>query len=265
MPGGTPGGTAAFATGAERVAVGHVPRRRSAGRAARRFWGGRSPIGKHFGAGDERVVVVGVVADGKYASLHEAPQPFLYRPFAQSYSPAATVHMRIPRGASAALSALRTGVRELDRALPLAATGTLEERLGASMLLQRTAALLLALFGLSGLALAAVGIYGSTAYWVSQRTREIGIQMALGASPRQVVRDILSQGVGLALGGAVLGLIVAGGASRLVSALLFGAKPVDPALFAAILLLIVAVGLVASTIPARRAASIAPAAALRSE
>jgi putative ABC transport system permease protein len=175
-----------------------------------------------------------------------------------------TLLVRTAGDPEAILPALRREAKALDPDLPVTAV-PMEEFLGTALLPQRVAATLLGIFGLLGLALAAVGLYGVMAYTVSQRTREIGIRMALGARADDVRRMVVRQGMTLTLVGLGVGLVLALAATRLVSSLLFGISATDPLTFAAVVLILAAVASVASYVPARRATRVDPLAALRYE
>jgi macrolide transport system ATP-binding/permease protein len=230
---------------------------------ARRFWPGQDPIGKRIGQPDAWREVVGVAKDGKYASLGEEPKPYFYLPLAQSYSTDLTLHVRT--GNPAALQGdLRVLVHALDSDLPIRMV-TMDEHLGLSVLPQRIGATLLGVFGALGLILASVGLYGVLAYSVALRRREIGVRIALGAAAADVRRLVVGQALRLVIAGVVAGLLVAFAAGRLASSFLFGVGAADPLTFAGVPLLLGAVAVLASGLPAHRAARIDPMDALRSE
>jgi ABC-type antimicrobial peptide transport system permease subunit len=165
-----------------------------------------------------------------------------------------------PRGVLAAFTAV---VRGLDPGIPLSRIRTLTEHAGIDIGQERMIASLLAVFAVLALGLAAVGLYGVIAYTTQVRTREFGIRLALGALPADLLRSVLAQGAQLALAGLTLGLIVAAGASRLLSTLLFGVSPTDRPTFATIAVLLLVVALAASAAPARRAAKVDPISILK--
>jgi predicted permease len=234
---------------------------------ARRFWPGENPLGRRFRQGGPAAPlteVVGVVADGKYAGLNEAPQTYVVRPLAQDYTGTNTVVIRTDRELGGLLAAVRNEVRSLDPHLP-ASGKPLEERLAMPLLPVRVAASLLGSFGLLALALAAIGIYGVMSYAVSRRTREIGIRMALGAQASSVMRLTIFQGMTPVLIGVAVGLAAALGLTRLARSLLFGVSAADPATYAGVTALLTAVALLACYVPARRAAKVDPLVALRNE
>jgi len=237
---------------------------------ARRYWPGQDPLGKRLGQGSRvaplDLEVVGVVKDGKYVTLGEEPTPFFYVSFLQRYRADATLHVRAT-GADPGLlvAALRREVQALDPSLPIFDVKTMNDHLGLSLLPARIAAGFLGLFGFVALALAAMGIYGIMAFAVSQRTRELGVRLALGARPGDLLGMILKQGLRLAGLGLVLGLFAALALTRLASGLLYGISATDPATFVAIPAILAAVALLSSYIPARAAMATDPMAALRHE
>jgi ABC-type antimicrobial peptide transport system permease subunit len=156
-------------------------------------------------------------------------------------------------------------LRDLDPALPIAAVRTLEDVVEGSVARGRLTFLLLAAFAGTALLLAAIGLYGVIAYTVTQRTREIGIRLALGASPRRVLRQVLGQGLKLVVLGLILGALGAAGLTRLLASLLYQVSPADPLVFGGMALLLLAVALAAAWLPARRAAKVDPMVALRVE
>jgi macrolide transport system ATP-binding/permease protein len=235
---------------------------------ARRFWPGEDAVGRRFrfgGAESPMLEVVGVVEDGKYAKLNEAPQPFVCRPLAQSYSGANTVVVRTGKDVRQTLASVRRELQQLDPRLPTSSAKTLEERMALPLLPARVAASVLGSFGLLALALAAIGIYGVMSYAVARRTREIGIRVALGAQSSNVLRLVIGQGMTLAFVGVVVGVAAALALSRLAESLLFGVSAADPLTYVGVAALLTAVALLACYVPARRATRIDPVAALRQD
>jgi predicted permease len=235
---------------------------------AGRLWPGEDPIGKRvrFGGVDAPTrEVIGVARDARYKTLGEGPQPYLYRPVAQLYGSDLSLLVR-SQGDPALLSdAVRREVRALDSRLPLSRLATMDEHMGFALWWTRMGAALASVFGALALVLAAVGLYGVLAYSVSQRTREIGIRMALGARPGDVVRLVVGDGLRLGLAGVGVGLLAGVLLGRVMSSLLYGVGSADPATFAGLALLLCATALLASYVPARRAARVDPMVALRQD
>jgi macrolide transport system ATP-binding/permease protein len=236
---------------------------------ARRYWPDRDPLGQRIqmgGGGDPgtpSLEVVGVAADGKYVTLGEEPRPFFYLPLDQDHASSLTLLVRTTGDPAAALPALRAAIHEIDRDLPVYDAKSMSDHLALSLLPARMAGAVLGVFGLVALALAALGLYGVVSYSVSQQTREIGVRLALGARPRDVLRHIVAQGMRLTAIGIALGLVIAAAVARLLSSLLYGVSPSDPVTFGAVALLLAAVALLACYLPARRAAAVEPMVALR--
>ncbi|MBA3248656.1 MAG: ABC transporter permease [Pyrinomonadaceae bacterium] len=235
---------------------------------ARQLFPNEAAVGKRISYGDgdgPYTEVVGVAKDGKYVTLGERPHAFIYQPLRQQYNNHVTVFTRTRTPPSAAVPAIRSVMQSLDATLPIYDVKTLTEHMGLSLLPARAAAVLLGSFGVLALLLAALGLYGVISYMVAGRTREIGIRMALGAQARDVLWLIVRQGVRLALVGVCLGLAASLAATRFLSSLLYGVSASDPLTFGGIALLLVAVALLASYIPARRATKVDPMVALRYE
>jgi predicted permease len=230
---------------------------------ARRYFAGRSAIGgvMRFGAGPAKVV--GVARDGKYQSLTEAPRNYLYVPVEQFYRPDLVLHVRTAGDPSGMLPAVQQAVHRLDPALPLFDVRTIAEHRQGAVFLPRIAGTLLGLFGLLALVLAVVGLYGVVAFAIAQRTREIGLRMALGATREQVVRLVLRQGLIVTGIGAVIGLSLAALAAQALRTQLIGVSPFDPLSFGGMALLMLGVAAAACGIPALRASRLDPIRALR--
>ncbi len=209
--------------------------------------------------------IVGVAKDGKYWTIGEDPQPFVYRSLLRSYETYNTMIVRTEGSPQAMIGAIRGEVQKLDATLPLYDIKTIEEHMGVSLFPARVAATLLGSFGLLALLLATIGIYGVTAYSVAQRTRELGIRMALGASPLLVFQLVLKQGLRFALIGLGIGLTVAFAVTRLMESLLYGVSATDVLTFAGVSILLTLVVLFACFVPARRAMKVDPMVALRYE
>jgi predicted permease len=234
-------------------------------RMARRFWPGEDAIGRVVELGGYPREVVGVAADGKYGTLGEDPLAFMYLPQAQQYSYAMTFHVRTDGDPLSVLPAIREAVAQLDPNLPVYDVRSMEQHLGLSLLPARLAGTVLGIFGGLGLVLAAVGIYGVMAQAVSRRRREIGLRLALGARRDEVVGMVLRQGFMLALLGVSIALPVAFAASRLIRGLLYSNSTIDPFTYLSVPAILLGVALVATYLPARRAAAIEPMQALKSD
>jgi predicted permease len=241
--------------------------------AARQMWPNQDPLGKvlvhHLdrrGTSDSLrpMIVVGVAKDAKYAFLGEEPTGFVYVPMQQQYIPRTTIVARASGGRRLAAD-IRSLLASMNPNVPVVNAQTFEEYASLGLIPQRIAASVAGSLGVIGLLLAAIGIYGVTAYMVTSRTREIGIRIALGARRGSVVRMVLRQGMILTLIGAAIGLVLAAAASRLLGSLLFGVGPTDPISFAGAAMLFVVIGLAACYAPARRATEIDAMEALRYE
>ena len=230
---------------------------------AKKFWGDADPIGKSLLRGDERIEVVGLARDGKYVSISESPRPYVFYP--QLQNPDGV--MLLVRTSGEPMRMLEAVRREVAGVAPdwmMERPTTLNAHIGASLLPQRIAASLLGVFGVVALLLAAVGLYGVVAFAVAQRTREIGIRVALGAPSGDVLKLMLRQGMKLAGLGLLIGLPLAAGAAKLISSFLLGAGAADPFVFVIAAVALGAVTAIASYIPARRASRVDPMVALRS-
>jgi predicted permease len=234
---------------------------------ARKFWGTADPIGKRIsisGEGGPWLEVIGLARDGKYVSIAESPKPYVYYPQLQNPD-GITLHVRTTGDPKRLLTAVRREVSIVAPTWMIERPRTLEENMGASLLPQRIAAGILATFGVVVLLLAAVGLYGVVAFAVAQRTREIGIRVALGAQSTEVLRMMLRQGMTLAGLGLLVGLPLAIVAAKLVSGFLLGAGSTDAFVFVVAAATLAIVTLVASYVPARRASRVDPMEALRSQ
>jgi putative ABC transport system permease protein len=234
---------------------------------AKQFWPGQNPLGQkvRFGGEEKYWEVVGVARDGKYRTLGEAQRPFVYRALLQDDSTDRILIVRIAGDPRPVMGEIREIARQLDGKIPMLRLQTLEERTAISLLLPKTGAALFGLFGLLGLVLASVGLYGVISYTASQRTHEIGIRMALGARPRQILELIIRQGLTLAAFGIVVGLAGALAITRVLAVILYGVSAQDPVTFAGISLVLLFIAMLACYVPARRAMSVDPMVALRYE
>src|SRR3954470_23376455 len=234
---------------------------------AQQFWKGEEPLGKRFKFfGDQGyTTVIGVAKDSKYNGVAEDPQNFIYQPLGQNYTPQATLHVRSAGDAAGLATAVRAAARELDPSLSVFNVRTLEEQVGNSLQPLRMNVLMLTVFGALALLLASIGLYGVASYSVSQRTREIGVRMALGAQPSSVLGLVLGQGMVLVGAGLAIGLIAAYAAAGLMRSLVIGVSTHDPVTFAGTAAVLGVIALLASYVPARRATRIDPLIALRTD
>jgi putative ABC transport system permease protein len=241
--------------------------------AARQVFPGENPLGKTItlgwgrGPGKPRAggEVVGIVGDVKDAALNEANQPQIYLPYRQWPVGSMTVVVTTAVPPLSLTDAVRATVYAIDGALPVSNVSTLDAVVAKSISQQRFYTLLLTIFAAIALVLAAVGIFGVLSYAVSQRTREIGIRMALGAQGRSVVGLVVRQAMLLVAAGVGAGLVLGLSLSRIMTKMLFGITPTDPATFVVVAALLAAVALLASYLPAWRATRVDPIVALRSE
>ncbi|HEU4692792.1 MAG TPA: FtsX-like permease family protein, partial [Vicinamibacterales bacterium] len=232
---------------------------------ARQVWPGELAVGKQLVLGVSRrpVEIVGVVRDARYRTIGERPTPFFYVPAAQRYEPVMWIMLR-PTGPSV-IPQVRAVVRDMDPNLPVVQTASLRDMTAYTLFPQRLAAWLAAIVGTTGVLLAALGIYGVVAYHVSQRRREIGVRLAIGALRGQVLRMVMRHAGRLVAVGAVVGLTMAAVLTRLLEGMLYGVRPLDMMSFAGGAIVLGVLALVATLVPALRAASINPVEALRSE
>ncbi|MGD0435753.1 MAG: ABC transporter permease [Bryobacteraceae bacterium] len=232
---------------------------------AQQFWPGQNPIGKRFRFVSDNVLheVVGVVSNTAVLAIGEPPQPVTYLPLEQRFSTAVALDVRTESNPAAVLNAVLSRVQSLDSNLALTNASTIQDLLAQGLWAPRMGATLFGLFGLLGMLLASIGIYGVMAYMVAQRTNEIGIRMALGAQPGDVLRLVVGQGMRLVLAGIALGLACSFALSRLMRSLLFDVSPTDPVTFLTVSAILAAVALVAGWLPAIRASRIDPVLALR--
>jgi predicted permease len=238
---------------------------------AQRLWPGEDVVGKRIewpsweGAPRPPLEIIGVSADARYRSLLADAPLLLYVPEFQNYSGTQTVVVHTAADPKQLLGAVRSAVASVDQNLPVFAVKTMSEQVGDSLWQPRMAAGILGSFSIFALILAAVGLYAVVSQWMGQRTREIGIRMALGAKPQDVMRLTLGYGAGLALWGIMAGIFVASVLMRFVSALLFGTSSSDVLTMTCIAVFLLFVALAACFVPARRAMRVDPMVALRHE
>ena len=240
---------------------------------AKRYWSDENPVGKRFrlqasGTPPPWLTVVGVVGDIHQGGLDTAPVPEFYTPFTQDYPPFAVplvLFVRTDGNPWRLISEVREQIGAVEKNLPVFAIQTMEDVLAQWLAPRRFNLLLMSVFAGVALALAAVGIYGVVSYSVSQRTRELGVRVALGAQPRDLLALVIRQGLVLAVTGVVMGLVVSFGLTRWLATLLFGISATDPITLASVASLFMLVALFACYLPARRAMKVDPMVALRYE
>ena len=236
--------------------------------SARQLFPGEDAVGKQVwmpGPGKDTPTVIGIVGDIKHQGLDQEVTPQVYVPYPQFPLESMMMVIRTAADSLSLAAAVRNQVFAIDREVPIYEVRTMEQRLSASISSRRFNLLLLGVFALLALALAAVGVYGVIAYVVTQRTHEIGISLALGASANDVLRLFIRQGMASVTIGVALGLTGAWALTRVMSSLLFGVTATDPVTFVGVALLLPIIALLACYLPARRAAKVDPMVALRYE
>jgi putative ABC transport system permease protein len=248
---------------------------------ARTLWPGENPIGKRFAcceAGPNSRLdpvwheVVGVVSDVRAWGLDRQVRPEFYLPMSQMppsswdwIGRTMDLVVRTPNPGATTIRELRQAVARVAPGVPVYQVGTMQQKISSTLEQSHFDTFLLAVFAATALLMASIGVYGVLSYLVTQRTRDIGIRMALGASRAHVVRDVLTQGARLTAAGLLLGLAGAFAATRLLSSLLYGVRPIDLVTFSVVSLMLALVAVVASYLPARRASLVDPMVALRHE
>ena len=237
---------------------------------ARTFWGNENPIGHRIqpGMGGPWCAIIGVVEDVKNAGLDKPTGTEIFLPFGQKQGEgvsSASVFLRAQGDVSSLANAVRSEVRTLDPAVPVAKVQTMEQVLATAQSRPRFLTLLLSLFSAVALIIATVGIYGVISFSVARRSKEFGLRMALGAQHKDVIGLVMKQGALLTLLGVAVGVCAAFALTRLMASLLFGVQPTDALTFISVPLLLAAVALGASFIPAQRAGKVSPMEALRHE
>jgi putative ABC transport system permease protein len=233
-----------------------------------RFWPGQDGLGKQIEVDRDNakamMTIVGVTGDARLVDLTEAAEPMIYVPMAQNYIARVNLVIRTADGRPVA-NDVRTILRSMNPNLPITEASTLEQVTALTLVPQRVAAAVAGSLGLVALLLAAIGIYGVTAYAVSRRTREIGIRIALGADRRAVMALVLRQGLVLAVIGVAIGVVVAAAGSQVVESLLVGVRGLDAIAFVGSCVVFAVVSIVATYVPARRAIQVEPTVALRND
>jgi ABC-type antimicrobial peptide transport system permease subunit len=237
---------------------------------ARAAFPGRSPVGHRILGDGKALDIVGVVATSKSRSIAEDPRPSIYLPILSEYTAGetrrgVTLVVKTAGSPTSLVASVREAIRAVDRSLAVFDVRTMERHVSDALIVPRLMWMLSATAGTIGLAIATLGVYGVVSFAVARRRQELGIRLAIGARPREVVFMVLKQGATLALVGIALGCLVARGITRFTADVLYAVSPTDPLTFAAVPLLLVLVALAACLVPARAAARLDPADVLRSE
>jgi predicted permease len=238
---------------------------------AKTFWPGKDPIGQRFHAdwiGSPMIEVVGLVPTGKYVMLTEDSKPYFYTPFAQNYGMPATLAVRTTKDPQGLAASLRDAVHRLDPDLPIYSVLTMDDHLAQSffaLMPLRMGAMLAGVQGAIGLLLAILGLYSVVSYGVANRTREIGVRIALGATNRNVLQLIAREGMRLTLIGIVIGVVFSVGVAFVLSHVVFGVHTFDMVAFPLVVVMLFATAALACWLPARRATRVDPMVALRAE
>jgi predicted permease len=234
---------------------------------AHQFWPNDSPFGRRLTVDDVTLEVVGVVRGGKYLNVGETPRAAVFTPLAQAVPSMATLAVRSSRPPSELAATIRGTMRQIDPDVAVYDVRAMATHLenGTGFFVFRLGAFMTGLFGGMGMLLASVGLYGMIAYHVGQRTQEIGVRMALGANASDIIRDVLARGGRSAVIGIAIGIVLSAGIAQLLKGLLLGISPFDPVTYAGVAGLLIAICLIASFLPARRATMVDPLVALRAD
>jgi predicted permease len=231
---------------------------------ASRFWPGQEALGRQIVVEGKASQIVGIAEDVKIFSIHEDPEPYMYFPFAQRSDTEATLIVEAENDTRPLVDRIRSEIRSVDPKVPVDVR-TLSYLMRQAFWIDQIEAGSMAALGLLAIFIGTLGLYGVVSYVVNRRKQEIAIRMALGAERRDIVRLVLGQGLALAAVGTGVGLVASFAATRLMATMLYGVRPTDPIAFAGSAALVILVALAASWIPARRAASVDPMQALRTE
>jgi predicted permease len=233
--------------------------------AARQYWPGRDAIGQRLRLGEsgESYEVIGIASNAKVQSLGESPEALIYRPMSTGYPRLLRLVVRTPGDTRALMTALTAAVDDVDPTVAVFESTTMREHVNVMLFPFRMAAVLSSALGFFALALAAVGLYGVLAFGVAERTRELAIRIALGASRNSVVRLVIADATRVVAIGVVIGLLIAVATSRVLAGWLFGIQATDPLTFILMPLTFIAVALAASFIPSRRATHVDPMQAMK--
>jgi len=237
--------------------------------ATERLFPAGTVLGRRVQTDDRRILrVIGVVANAKSRMMVEAPRPCIYKPFRIEESRSITGMTLVARvhGAPASfISQLSDAMRKADRGISLFEIRTMDQHIQDALLLQRAGAFLFGLAGIIGILIAGAGLYGLVSFLVSRQIKEIGIRMALGAHPGQILTGILWKGLKPTFAGAVLGLLLAAALSRGIASLLYGIGPNDAVTFLSVTLFLIVIAVSACAVPALRAATVSPSLSIRSD
>jgi predicted permease len=230
---------------------------------AKRYWPNEPAVGKVLRMGPTSIQIVGVVSDFRQKNLTEPPEPTVYMHYLQNMRVGLSIAIRTVGDPLRYANAVREAIWSVDRDQTITSVETLSAVVGGNVARPRLLASLLVLFGVMGLSLGALGIYGVLAYAVSQRRQEIGVRVALGATPRSVLGLVIGQGMTLAIIGVVTGIVGALVLTRVMTTVLYEVRATDPMTFAVVVIVLLGTALIASWLPARRALLIDPVQALR--
>jgi predicted permease len=232
---------------------------------AAQYWPGKTAIGQTIELDGRPMTVIGVVRNSRYTKLNEGNTPFMFLPYAQHWVSGVTMLARTTTDAAGLGPAIRQSLKQLDPNLPAPTITTLKQATAVVLLPQRVAVLVTGVLGVAGLVLAGIGLYGVISFSTAQRTREIGVRVALGAARRDVLRMVVGEGMALVGIGMVVGVLLALAATQALTSFLFGISPLDFLTFVATAVLLATTALLASYLPARRAATVDPMLALRQD
>jgi len=232
---------------------------------ARQYWPNQNPVGRRMGLMGELREVVGVVGQVHHYGLEKQPEPTIYAPYEQIPDKAMALAVRTTGDPAAVVQAVKEAVWSVDRGQPVFQIRSMDDYLSLANTAPRISTILLAIFASVSVLLAALGIHGVVSYGVAQRTREFGLRMALGSTPKQLTSLVVRSGIGTALIGLVAGMAGAAALASGLRALFYGVAPLDPVVMAGVAVLLLAVALVANYVPARRATRVDPMQALHNE
>jgi putative ABC transport system permease protein len=234
---------------------------------AKRFWPNQDPVGGHVKLSGQQtwMTIVGVIGDVRHMGLEETPKPELYITYLQNPPVNPFIVIRTAGEPAALTETVRNEARAFDKDLPLYDFRTMETLRSETVAQRRFVLLLVGAFGALALGLAAIGVYGVMSVIVSERTREVGVRLALGAEPVELLRMVVGQAARLAAIGVVLGVVIVVPLAPLLGSQLYGIDALDPTTFAAVILVLMATAAFAALVPARRAMRVDPITALRYE